>query len=132
MKVHSNDFKENIKEIGRQFNSILSYTNGSEMIELGNEELNSVTAHYEGSILKSVMRGLEIDSNVEIPKGTIVNYQYGIVVDETENPETGEVSDVYEYIDFGDYIVNEVEKKEDTNSYMIKCYDKMLYSMVDY
>lgn len=132
MKVHSSDFKENIKEIGRQFDSILSYTNGSELIELGSDELNSVTAHYEGSILKSVMRCLDIDSNVEIPKGTIVNYQYGIVVGTEEDQQTGEVSDVYEYIDFGDYIVNEVEKQEGTNSYKLKCYDKMLYSMVDY
>lgn len=132
MKVHSSDFKENIKEIGRQFDSILSYTNGSEMIELGSNELNSVTAHYEGAILKSVMRCLDVDSNIEIPKGTIVNYQYGIVIGTEEDQQTGEISDVYEYIDFGDYIVNEVEKKEDTNSYMVKCYDKMLYSMVDY
>lgn len=132
MKVHSSDFKENIKEIGRQFDSILSYTNGSELIELGSDKLNSVTAHYEGSILKSVMRCLDVDSNVEIPKGSVVNYQYGIVVGTEEDQQTGEITDVYEYINFGDYIVNEVEKQEGTNSYKLKCYDKMLYSMVDY
>jgi hypothetical protein len=46
----------------------------------------------------------------------------------TEYEEYGE----YEYIDFGNYIVKEVEKQEDTRCYLIKCYDKMLYSMKDY
>ena len=67
------------------------------------------------------MKQLDIDSNVEIPVGTVLRYEFGVKVD-------GE----YEYINFGNYIVKEIEKQEDTNSYLITCYDKMLYSMIEY
>ena len=126
MKTHTSDFKNEIKKFGRQLDSIITYTIDEEEIELGKEDLNSITPHYEGSILKSVMKQLDIDSNVEIPEGTILNYQFGVKVDE----EDGE--DIYEYIDFGNYVVYKVEKQEDTRSYKITCYDKMLYSMVEY
>ena len=121
MKIHTNDFKTKIKEFGKEIDSKITYTIGNEEIELGVEDLNSISPHYEGSILKSVMRQLDIDSNVEIPEGTIINFQFGVLID-----------DDYEYLNFGNYIVYKVEKQEDTNSYKITCYDKMLYSMVDY
>lgn len=121
MKLHTSAFKENIKNFGRELDSIISYTLNGETIELGGESLNSVTPHYQGAILKSVMKQLDIDSNVDIPIGTQLNYQFGIKI---END--------YEYLDFGNYIVYSSEKQEDTNSYKIICYDKMLYSMKDY
>ena len=121
MKAHTNDFKNAIKLHGKQLDSKITYSSDGETIELGVEQLNSITPHYEGGILKSVMRGLSIDSNVEVPKGTVLNFQFGVLVGNS-----------YEYIDFGNYVVNTIEKKEDTNSYSIECCDKMLYSMVDY
>lgn len=121
MKLHTLAFKENIKNFGRELDSIISYTLNGVTIELGGESLNSVTPHYQGAILKSVMKQLDIDSNVNIPVGTQLNYQFGIKI---END--------YEYLDFGNYIVYSSEKQEDTNSYKIICYDKMLYSMKDY
>lgn len=121
MKAHTNDFKNNIKQFGKEIDSIITYTIDGVTTELGKEELNSVTPHYEGSILKSVMRQLDIDSNVDIPKETIINYRFGV-----------KVNDEFEYIDFGNYVVYSSEKQEDLNSYKIVCYDKMLYSMKDY
>lgn len=121
MRIHTNDYKNNIKLYGRQLDSIISYTSGNELIELGAEELNSVNIHYQGSILKSVMKQLDIDSTVEIPVNTVINYQFGV--------KTG---NAYEYINFGNYIVYSVEKQEDTQSYKILCYDKILYSMKNY
>lgn len=121
MKAHSSDYKTNIANIGRQFDSIITYQINGDTIELGNEELNSITPHYKGDILKSVMKQLDIDSNVDIPVGTVVNYQFGVKVD-----------DDYEYIDLGNYIVNKSEEQKDTNSYKLTCYDKMLLTMVDY
>lgn len=121
MKTHTNGFKTNIKTLGRELDSKITYTINSEEVELGAEELNSITPHYEGGILKSVMRQLDIDSRVEIPVNTEINYKFGI-----------KVEDEYEYLDFGNYIVYSVEKQEDTTSYKIVCYDKMLFSMVDY
>lgn len=121
MKVHTNNFKNEIKLYGKQLDSKIIYPSLSGTVELGVNELNSITPHYEGGILKSVMRGLTIDSNVEIPKGTMLNCQFGVLVNGT-----------FEYINFGNYIVDTVEKQEDTNSYLIECCDSMLYAMKDY
>ena len=117
MKVHTTAFKEQIKEMGRELDSIITYGD----TVLGNEQLNAVTPSFQGGILKSVMKQLDIDSNVPIPVGTILNYQFGVKVN-------GE----YEYLDFGNYVVKDVEKQEDTISYKITCYDKLLFSMKDY
>lgn len=121
MKVHTTAFKEQIKEMGRELDSKITYTLNGVNVELGKEQLNSITPTYQGALLKSVMKELDIDSNVYIPEKTILNYQFGVKVD-------GE----YEYLNFGNYIVYKTEKQEDTNSYKLTCYDKMLYSMIDY
>lgn len=121
MKTHTSDFKNQIKTMGRELDSKISYSLNGVNIELGKEQLNSITPTYQGALLKSVMKELDIDSNVYIPEKTILNYQFGVKVN-------GE----YEYINFGNYVVYKAEKQEDTNSYKITCYDKMLYSMVDY
>ena len=121
MRTHTSGFKTNVKLLGREIDSKITYTLNNEDIELGNEDLNSVSPHYEGGILKSVMKQLDIDSNVDIPLKTILNYQFGV-----------KVGNQYEYIDFGNYEVYEVEKQEDTKSYKITCYDKMLKAMKPY
>lgn len=128
MKTHTQAFKDNVCLFGRELDSKITYTIDDVEHELGSEELNSVSPHYEGTILKSVMKQLDIDSNVDIPIGTIVNYQFGVKIG--EDVATG--SNVYEYINFGNYVVYSSEKQEDMKSYKIICYDKLLYSMVDY
>ena len=117
MKTHTSSFKEQIKLIGKEIDSRITF--GSTV--LGKDDLNAVTPSYQGAILKSVMKQLDIDSNVEIPIGTILRYEFGLKVN-------GE----YEYINYGNYVVYSIEKQEDTNSYKIVCYDKLLYSMLDY
>ena len=121
MKAHTSNFKEQIKTMGRELDSKITYTLNGVNVELGKEQLNSITPTYQGALLKSVMKELDIDSNVYIPEKTILNYQFGVKVN-------GE----YEYLNFGNYVVYKAEKQEDTNSYKLTCYDKMLYSMVDY
>lgn len=118
MKAHTSQFKENIKTVGRQLNSKITYELDGVAQTLTAEELNSVTPTYQGAILKSVMKELDIDSNVDIPLGTILRYQFGVLV-----------NNEYEYLDFDNYVVYSSEKQEDTRSYKIVCYDKMLYSM---
>lgn len=117
MKTHTSGFKEQIKLIGKEIDSRITF--GSTV--LGKNDLNAVTPSYQGAILKSVMKQLDIDSNVAIPIGTNLKYEFGLKVN-------GE----YEYINYGNYVVYSVEKQEDTNSYKITCYDKLLYSMLDY
>lgn len=122
MKSHTSEFKEEIKTLGKQQSVRITYTLNNEQIILTDEDINSATPNYEASLLKSVMKSLELDSNISIPKDTEIKFEYGLLGNGT-----------YEYLDYGNYIVaKEPEKQEDTLSYKITCYDKMLYSMKDY
>lgn len=118
MKTHTSQFKEDIKTVGKQLDSKITFKVDGVTQTLTSEDLNGVTPTFQGAILKSVMKELDIDSNVNIPIGTEVNYQFGVKL---END--------FEYLDYGNYIVYSSEKQEDTSSYKIICYDKMLYSM---
>lgn len=117
MKQRTTAFKKEIKTIGKQ--QEVQITFGELLID--SENINSVNYSYNGSLLKSVMKQLNIDSNINIPINAEIGLKYGLLV-----------NGVYEYLDFGKFIVTEVEKKEDTNSYSITCYDKLLYSMKNY
>ena len=118
MKVHTKNYKEVIKTIGRQLDSKIIYELNGVTQTLTSEKLNSITPTFQGALLKSTMKELDIDSNVDIPIGTILKYQFGV-----------KVGNEYEYLDYGNYIVYSSEKQEDYDSYKIVCYDKMLYSM---
>lgn len=120
MKAHTNRFKEEIGSFGRQLDSIITYQINGVTQTLTNEQLNGVTPTFQGSILKSVMKQLDIDSNVDIPIGTSINYKFGVLVDGK-----------FEYLNFGNYIVFSSEKQEDLGSYKLICYDKLLFSMMD-
>ena len=76
MKNITSGYKENVKLFGREIDSKITFTLNNEQVVLGAEELNSVSLHYEGTILKSVMKQLDIDSSVEIPLQTEINYQF--------------------------------------------------------
>ena len=108
MKQHTADFKSNVKEMGRQLDSKITYGN-----TILSDELYGVTPIFTANILKSVMKELQIESSVDIPKETVLNYQLGVMVN-------GD----YEYLDFGNYVVYSSERQEDTNTYKIICYDK--------
>lgn len=119
MKVHTSNYKDTIKTMGREIDSQITYIKDGLTTILTSEEINSITLSYEGAILKSVMKKLDIDSNYDIPKGTVLNYKFGVKVNGT-----------YEYLIFGNYIVFSSEKQEDSGSYKIVCYDKMLNAMI--
>ena len=121
MKTVSDGYKNELINVGRQYKAIITYTINNEEIVLSNSDLNNVAPHYRADILKSVMKQLDLDSNVDIPIGTEINCQFGMLVDND-----------YEMIDYGSYIVYSSEKQEDLLSYNIICYDKMLYAMKDY
>ena len=113
MKAHTTGFKENLIELGRELRGIITYNNTT--LE---EEIYSITPHYNADLLKSVMKQLDIELSVDIPLNTIINCQIGIKVNEQ-----------YEMLNYGNYVVYKSEKQEDTGTYKITCYDKMLYSM---
>ena len=113
MKAHTTGFKENLIELGRELRGIITYNNTT--LE---EEIYSITPHYNADLLKSVMKQLDIELSVDIPLNTIINCQIGI-----------KVNNSYEMLNYGNYVVYNSEKQEDTGTYKITCYDKMLYSM---
>ena len=113
MKQHTIDFKSQLTELGRQLRGIITY--GNTTLE---EEINAITPHYEADILKSVMKQLDLELTVDIPLNTVINCQIGILVN-------GD----YEMLNYGNYVVYNSEKQEDTGTYKITCYDKLLYSM---
>lgn len=121
MKIHTDDFKIEIKSLGRMQDVRITYSLNNQINIIDGENINSITPNYSASLLKSVMKCLEIDSNIQLPKGTKIKFEYGLLVNGT-----------YEYLNYGNYIVYSSEKQEDTLSYSIKCYDKLLYSMKDY
>ena len=105
MKSHTTEFKNAIKNLGRELRAVITY--GNVTLE---EEIYAVTPHFEGGILKSIMKQLDLELSVDIPLETVLNCQIGILVN-------------------GNYVVYKSEKQEDTNTYKLTCYDKMLYSM---
>ena len=121
MKSHTSEFKEEIKTLGKQQSVRITYKENNVTKTLTDEDINSATPNYKASLLKSVMKGLDLDSNTDIPLGTEIKFEYGLLVNGS-----------YEYLNYGNYIVYKSEKQEDTLSYKITCYDKMLYSMKNY
>lgn len=113
MKAHTIDFKNQLTELGRELRGVITYNDVT--LE---EEIYSITPHYNADLLKSVMKQLDIELSVDIPLNTIINCQIGI-----------KVNNNYEMLNYGNYVVYKSEKQEDTNTYKLTCYDKMLYSM---
>ena len=113
MKSHTSEFKTQLTELGRELRGVIIY--GETILE---DEINSITPHYEADILKSVMKQLDLELTVDIPLNTVINCQIGILV-----------GNDYEMLNYGNYVVYNSEKQEDTNTYKITCYDKLLYSM---
>lgn len=120
MKQHSTEFKQELTKMGKQIDSVITYQDNGDTVTL-HDELFAVTPMFEANLLKSVMKQLDVESSAEIPYGTIINYKLGLLVGEE-----------YEYLDYGNYVVFSSEKQEDTKTYKITCYDKMLYSMKPY
>lgn len=118
MKQVTNKFKDAIKTNGRQLDTIITIDN----IPFTKEKFNSVIPKFNTNLFKSIMKGVEIDSNFYIRKNSKVNVKSGVLVNNN-----------YEYIDYGNYSVyKEPEVNEDTQSWVTTVYDKILDSMIDY
>lgn len=146
MKEVSQKFKDGIKKYGRQIDVMITYTeNGIDKI-LDTDTLFSITPITNGNLLKSVMKQLNFESSIKVPKDTWVSFRFGIIIEEgitvedVHNMRVDRLNNVevrmlqgFEYIDFGKYLVaEEPEYNADTNSYTHKCFDKMIYAMKPY
>lgn len=147
MRTHTNEFKEELKVFGRQIQGKIVYypsydlvsesddnilteanlqiiseqTNYDEPIEIDAEDIFSISIIKNGDLLQSLMKEFDFETKEELNIGSVVNPQLGLLVNET-----------YEYLDYGNYIINSKEFNMDTETWSYVCYDKMLFSMVKY
>jgi len=147
MKQVSTGYKNQIKEMGREIDSIITYYNHYQVITENNkyiltedgqkilteqikegshiditaEDIYSVKIITHGDLLKTMMKELDFEVRQDMKIGSLVSYKFGLKVN-------GE----YEYVDYGTFIVNEKEYNEDTQTYSYKAYDMMLKSMIPY
>ena len=147
MRTHTNEFKEELKVFGRQIKGKITYypsyyliseeedniltetdlqiiseqANYDEPIEISEEDIFSISIIKNGDLLQSLMKEFDFESKIELNIGSVVNPQFGLLVDED-----------YEYLDYGNYIINSKEFNMDTETWSYVCYDKMLFSMVKY
>lgn len=117
MKTVTSGYKTALITNGKLIDAKVYY----DAVELGQEDLISVNPNFNGNILTTVMKSVNIEASAEIPKGKYVNVQGGVFVDSA-----------YEYIDYGNYVVYKAEYNADTLSWMMTCYDMMIESMVDF
>ncbi len=119
MKQVSNNFKTYIKTNGKQLDCKIVITDD---LILGKKDVNSIQPFFNTTLFKTVMCGLEIDSNTRIAEGTEFKAKIGVKFKNS----------AYEYIEYENYTVYKCERQEDTESYKITAYDKMLEAMVDF
>lgn len=146
MKQVSEAFKEAIKQYGRQLDVMITYTENGTNKMLTNDDLFSVTPVVNANLMKSVMKQLDFESYIKVPKNTWINVRFGVLVGEgftvqevhqmrVDRLNSTEVRMLqgFEYINLGDYLVTEEpEYNADTNNYIHKCFDKMIFSMKEY
>ena len=118
MKQVTNNFKNDIKTYGRQFNFKVQIND----VDASEDDINYIKPSFNSKLFQTIMHKLEIDSKNEIPLKSKIKVSAGIKVNEPE----------YEYISYSTYSVNSCERQEDTNSYVSIAYDKMIESMIDY
>lgn len=100
------------------------YQNGSLLFD--ESTINNLTISFDGGLLKSVMRVVEIELNglYYLLDQEFSSIQIGVSDDQGAN--------IY-YVDYGKFIVGpENEQSIETNTTKITCYDQMLRSMIQY
>lgn len=145
MQTVSNDYKNTIKQMGREISVVLDiidyddegnivnqwtfndqYTTETTYQKQAGPYINSISISYDGQLYKSIMKQCVIDINKDVypaETGTSreLDVSFGVLVD-----------DEYEYIDLGQFLIKEIQEQKDTLSYRITAYDKMLLSMTNY
>ena len=136
-------FKEAINRYGKEITASFVY-NG---VIYRDEQIISMNPHYEGSLLKTVMKCLDIELDGEFLEDTsaIVGLAIAgkavtgigeVTIDNTiRSPKFGVKAPGdadYSYIEYGSYLIKELKRDEETKSISVECYDLMLQSMIPY
>lgn len=116
MKLHSADFKEIMKQPREATRELTK--NG---VALNLDLIKGLKYNANVDFLKSLMKNLEITTSETLQKNDVINFKYTVNVNGTN-----------ESLNYGNFVVYEIEEQEDTGDFKITCYDKMLYSMTPY
>lgn len=136
-------FKEAIKTYGKEITA--SFSCGG--VTYREDAIISMNPHYEGSLLGTVMKCL----NIEIKRTFVGNASaiVGIAITGEAVAGVGNVGDAsvihkprfgvkapgdpdYYYIEFGTHIVKEKNHDEEQDTITLECYDLMIKSMIPY
>ena len=136
-------FKEAIQEYGKEITASF-YCGG---VTYSDEDIISMNPHFEGSLLRSVMKCLDIELKKSTVGGATAVAGIAVVGDAVvsvsdigvtsiiKTPKFGVKAPgdtVYSYIEYGSHIVKEKKIDEEQDTITIECYDLMLLSMVPY
>ena len=136
-------FKEAINEYGKQITASFTYRG----VRYKDEQIISMNPHYEGSLLKTVMKCLDIELDGELLEETSAIVGIAIagksVVGVAELTETNTIvapkfgvkangDTDYSYIEYGTHLIKEAKKDEESQTISLECYDMMLLSMIPY
>ena len=136
-------FKEAINEYGKQITASFVY-NG---VLYKDDQILSMNPHYEGSLLRTVMKCLDIELDRELLEDTsaivglaIAGQAVADIGEETEHsaiksPRFGVKAPGdadYSYIEYGTYLIKESKQDEENKTISLECYDLMLQSMIPY
>lgn len=115
-------FFTDIAKYGRQFDNQILVDGREKPISI--YDINVFKHRFNAIIFQSVMRTIEVDSNVKIEKGSIITGKIGVKFDDTAD---------YNYINYNNYkIIEEPEYDEDTKAYVALAYDRMCEAMIPY
>jgi hypothetical protein len=117
-------FKEAIKEYGKEITA--SFTWGG--VTYSDEDIISMNPHFEGSLLSSVMKCLDIEIKGDNAGATTEETVISSVKFGVKAPGDAD----YSYIEYGTYIIKEKKKNEEQQTIVLECYDLMLQSMIPY
>lgn len=136
-------FKEAINTYGKEITA--SFICGG--VRYKDEQIVSMNPYYEGSLLGTVMKCLDIELNTELLdnpsaiagiaiageavagvveatfRNTIRSVKFGVKA-------PGDLD--YSYVEYGTYIIKESTKDEEQQTISLECYDFMLQSMIPY
>lgn len=122
MRTHTQEFKEGLKNYGREFNDSLTfYDNNNTGSFVLPSNINNIRYSTDTNILKSVMQQLTLDINSNVDINTYKRVDYNI-----------SLKNITGSINFQRFIPTKKEEQKDKKSYIYTCYDNMIKTMVDY
>ena len=145
MLAHTSDFKNELKNFGREMDNIISVydspllatqndktilteddmeiiakNGGTEVaFDITGEHIYSIKLITKGVLFSTLMKELDFESDINLTVGSSLKYKFGL-----------KVNNEYEYLDYGKFIIYKKEIDQDTGHYIYTCYDYMLKTMV--